>query len=209
VVGCVAESSQTGFCVVKNNEKQSFTGVVLAGGRSVRMGQDKALLTLPDGRTLLERAIETLRQAGASEIIISVGVEKTYGIPGTREVQDTQVGCGPMSGLKAALTAAKFPLCLVLAVDLPKMTATYLSDLMAQSEHGCGVVPTSDDQAEPLAAVYPREAAEEAQRALVEQIYSLQRWVNVLESSQRVRMIPVHAEEQILFANWNTPSDCL
>lgn len=191
-----------------NNEGKVFSGVVLAGGRSVRMGKDKALLTLPDGRTLLECAVDTLRQAGAGEVIVSVGSEKTYGVPGTREVQDSRADCGPMSGLHAALTAAKYPLCVVLAVDLPKMTAAYLSGLWRQSELGCGVVPVHDGQAEPLAAVYPREAGEEAQRALAEQNYSLQRWVRLLEALRRVKTVSIRQEERSLFANWNTPGDC-
>ena len=48
----------------------SFTGVVLAGGRSSRMGRDKALLEI-DGCTLLDRAVALLHEAGAATVIVS------------------------------------------------------------------------------------------------------------------------------------------
>jgi molybdopterin-guanine dinucleotide biosynthesis protein A len=191
-----------------HNERKIFTGVVMAGGRSTRMGRDKALLKLADGRTLLEHAIETLRAAGAAEVLVSVGSGKTYGIPGTREIQDVQADCGPLGGLQATMVEAQHAFCLVLGVDMPTMTPTYLSLLLAEAEPGCGVVPVIDGSAEPLAAVYPKEAAAEVAQTMQAGDFSMQRLIRRLEALQLVRLRAVTEAERTLFANWNSPEDC-
>jgi len=188
--------------------KIAFTGVVLAGGRSTRMGRDKALLTLPNGRTLLEQAVATLRETGASEILVSVGRGEIYGLPGAREILDVQDGCGPIGGLQAALAEARQALCVVLAVDLPAMTSVYLGRFLAEADLSCGIVPLSDGSAEPLAAVYPRAALAEVERAMKAQDYSLQRLVRRLEELRLVRFRVLGEAERVLFANWNSPEDC-
>lgn len=191
-----------------SNSKIAFTGVVMAGGRSTRMGRDKALLTTEDGRTLLERAFETLWVAGATEVFVAVGTGRKYGLPGAREISDLQSDCGPMGGLAACLAELKHPLCLVLAVDMPTMTPTYLSGLLADAELGCGVVPVLDGSAEPLAAVYPKEAAAAAAGAMQARDFSMQRLIRGLEQKKLVRLRTVSSAERPFFANWNSPEDC-
>lgn len=192
-----------------NDHGIAFTGIVLAGGRSTRMGRDKALLALADGKTLLARAVETLRATGASEILVSVAHGKTYGLAGTREVADLQEDCGPMGGLAASLAVAGHPLCLVLAVDMPGMMPAYLRGLLREARPGCGVVPVIDGSFEPLAAVYPRETSASMADALASRDLSLQRLIRNLEQRSLVRLLEMGVEEKALFANWNSPEDCL
>jgi molybdopterin-guanine dinucleotide biosynthesis protein A len=59
------------------------------------MGRDKALLKLESGQTLLERAVETLRAAGAAEVVVAVGTSKRYGLSGAREIVDRDVDWRP------------------------------------------------------------------------------------------------------------------
>lgn len=172
------------------------------------MGRDKALLMLEDKRTLLERAFETLWVAGATDVFVSIGSGKKYGLPGAREIADHKPDCGPMGGLASCLVELKHPLCLVLAVDMPAMTAAYLSGLLADAEEGCGVVPVIDGSAEPLAAVYPKEAMDEVAAALLAREFSLQRLVRTLERKKLIRLRVVSSAERRLFANWNSPEDC-
>ncbi|MBK9992311.1 MAG: molybdenum cofactor guanylyltransferase [Verrucomicrobia bacterium] len=191
-----------------NKREIAFTGVVLAGGRSTRMGRDKALLTLEDGRTLLERAVAVLREFDATEILVSTGSDKTYGMPGTRELADVRADCGPLGGLHACLSVAKEQLCLVLAVDLPAMAPSYLRGLLSRTQARRGVVPVIDGSAEPLVAVYSKEALAEVQRALETGDYSLQKLIRRLEQAGLVDLVPVEPGERPLFANWNSPEDC-
>lgn len=186
----------------------AFTGAVFAGGRSTRMGRDKALLTLPNGQTLLERAVAVLRELGATEILVSIGRDKTYGLQGTRELPDVQTDCGPLGGLHACLTEAKEKLCMVLAVDLPAMTPEYVRWLLSQTQKERGVVPIFGGSAEPLVAVYPKAALGEVQRALGASEFSLQKLVRRLEQEKLVDLVAVEVGERSLFANWNSPDDC-
>lgn len=103
-----------------------FMGVVLAGGKSTRMGRDKALLELA-GRTLLDRAVDLLRQAGAAPIVVS-GHRPSYD-----SVPDLWKGRGPLGGLASVLKAR--PLSpgrglIVLPVDAPGLRVSDLGRLM-------------------------------------------------------------------------------
>lgn len=128
----------------------AMTGVVLAGGRSTRMGRDKALLEL-DGVALVERAAATLREVCA-EVLIASGDGARLGRPG--EIADALADAGPLGGLLAALEAARHPLVAVVAVDMPHASAQVLRLLAAALDGANAAVPVVDGRAHPLHAVY-------------------------------------------------------
>lgn len=99
----------------------SFTGVVLAGGRSSRMGRDKALLEI-DGRTLLDRAIALLDDAGATTVIVSG--DRPGGIP------DATAGLGPVGGIASVLPHVDDGAMVVLPVDMPALDVATLRILL-------------------------------------------------------------------------------
>jgi molybdopterin-guanine dinucleotide biosynthesis protein A len=113
-----------------------FTALLLAGGRSTRMGRDKALLPHPvSGRPLLEHQAALLRGLpGCAELLLSAPAERGYlldgPLAGARLVADPAPDCGPLGGLAAGLAAATTPRLLVLAVDLPFVTPAYLAALL-------------------------------------------------------------------------------
>ena len=96
---------------------------------------------------------------------------------------------------------------LALAIDMPFMSENYLCYLYDQIEPGTGVVPTIDNRAEPLAAIYPREARVDFQRALAGADFSLQTLVCDLIEAGKLREIPVTEQEKKLFLNVNELSD--
>src|ERR1700740_2341073 len=98
------------------------SGFVLAGGRSSRMGTDKAFLEL-DGRSLLVRSLELLR-ALTPEVCI-VGPAEKFSAYGP-VIEDVYARRGPLAGIQAALTASTTELNLILAVDLPLVTESLL-----------------------------------------------------------------------------------
>jgi len=144
--------------------KQNVAGFVLAGGKSVRMGQDKAFVTW-EGSTLLNRALEAT-QAVASVACI-VGAREKFAPYGS-VVEDVFRDRGPLGGIHAALSSTDQELNLILAVDLPLVTPALLSFLIecAQDERNVATVPRLDAGWEPLCAVYRREFAEVAEGAL-------------------------------------------
>lgn len=133
---------------------EDCTALILAGGDSRRMGQDKAALVL-DGKTLLESVTATM-QAVFSTVIVSVrqlraGVE----VP---QVFDEQPASGPLAGLIAGLAQADTPWVFAVACDMPFVTQAvvrYLASCRAGFE---AVVPMVDGYPQPLAAFYAQSA---------------------------------------------------
>jgi molybdopterin-guanine dinucleotide biosynthesis protein A len=189
------------------NSSQKFSGVIMAGGRSTRMGRDKALLQTKGGHTLLQHAANTLRAAGAAEVIVSTARARAYDLPDTREVYDALQNCGPIAGLCACLDAAAENLCLVLAVDLPAMTASYLRAMLTRAKEDCGVLPVLAGSFEPLCAIYPKSALDVVVQAVKSGDYSLQRLLSTLELRGLATRMEISPHDRLLFANWNTPQD--
>jgi molybdopterin-guanine dinucleotide biosynthesis protein A len=107
----------------------STAGFVLAGGRSSRMGTDKALAQLA-GQPLIQIALEIMAAAGLSARIAGSRTNlATY----AQEIPDTSLDSGPLSGIHAALSVSAAELNLFLPVDLPLMPASLLACLLQRA----------------------------------------------------------------------------
>jgi molybdopterin-guanine dinucleotide biosynthesis protein A len=116
----------------KGETSRPFGAVILVGGRSSRMGEDKAAL-LWGGRRAVDLAAETARQAGAAYVLTAGG---DYGLP---FVSDPSPFAGPVAGVLAglaALAARGLERGLVLAVDAPTLTPADLAPLLAAPPPG-------------------------------------------------------------------------
>ncbi len=192
-----------------------FAAVLLAGGRSSRMGRDKALLPHPvSGRPLILHHLASLQEAGAARVFLSVRHDQDYplvpdNIPRVRDSGDG----GPLPALAAALAATSAPRLLVLAVDLPHIDATRLRVLVTASTVNCGVVPfhPATDAFEPLCAVYPthHECRAAFASALAARRLSLQRLLHKALLQGWMRPLNLSPAEARHFANWNAPSDII
>lgn len=182
------------------------SGFVLAGGRSSRMGTDKAFLDF-DGRTLLARSLDLLC-ALTTEVRI-VGPADKFAAYGS-VIEDVYAGRGPLAGIHAALTASTTELNLILAVDLPLITESLLRFLIEQSAASEAVVtvPRVAGGYQPLCAVYRRAFAPIAQAALesgknkIDALFTTAT-LRVLEESELDRFA-FHAP---MFENLNSPED--
>jgi molybdopterin-guanine dinucleotide biosynthesis protein A len=191
---------------VKEGIKLGATAFVLAGGKSSRMGSDKAFLRLGD-ETLLSQALK-LTSAVIREVCI-VGAAKKFASFG-RVVEDVYRERGPLGGIHAALSGSTTDLNLMLAVDLPFVTHELLQYLLSRAlESGAMVtVPRTGSGFQPLCAVYRRGFTEVAEQSLLEgknKIDSLFARVGtcVIEENELVRA-GFSAE---MFRNLNTPED--
>ena len=178
-----------------------FSAVLLAGGKSSRLGRDKAGLGI-DGLPLWQRQIRALRAAGAAEVFVSGRQGAVYDI---ETLADDIADAGPLTGLILSLRRARFPLLLVLAVDLPGMTSAYLQKLVSLARPGVGVIPRRGGFFEPLAAIYPREALAVAEQCRTDGELALHVLARRLMETGLV--LPLEASEDALFANINTPED--
>lgn len=183
----------------------NLSGVILAGGRSRRMGRDKAWLEI-GGLPLVSRAADTLRAAGIEEIFISGRAGSDYSALPCPVLFDLEPDCGPLAGIERALAASQAPLTLVLAVDLPQMTAGFLRELAAGCDPLTGVVPILDGELEPLAAVYPRRCQALARECLRNAQYSARRFAEMCRREGTVKTMPVSPAAAACFVNWNTPA---
>jgi len=184
----------------------NFSAVILAGGKSSRMGRDKAWLET-GGRTLLARQIELAREAGAVEVLISGRADTDYSAFGCAMLQDKFPDAGPLAGIERALHAAKSPLLLVLAVDLPALSAGFLRRLAADCSKTSGAVPKLANHIEPLAAFYPIAAHKPALARLERGDFAMKDFAGACVKSGLARFIEMPTNEAKHFANWNSPAD--
>jgi molybdopterin-guanine dinucleotide biosynthesis protein A len=185
--------------------KLPVSGVVLAAGRSTRMGRDKARLEI-GGEPLWRRQRDVLTCAGVAEIFLSARPDQSWvrdaaGFAGV--LHDALPGCGPMVGITAALERTSNPLLAVIAVDLPAMPRAWFESLLAASADGRGVVGRRGSFFEPLAAIYPRAAMWLAWESLARAEYSLQRLIANAVEKGLMSVRDITAEEEPYFANWN------
>jgi molybdenum cofactor guanylyltransferase len=138
-------------------------GLVLAGGRSSRMGADKAELVHPDGRTLARRAHDLLEDAGCADVMLSLRHDQQIpagfaDLPGIRIVRDPEdASGGPLSGIIAAMSLHPDADWLVLACDLPRLDTATLRHLIASKrpdEIFLSYRSEFDGLPEPLCALY-------------------------------------------------------
>ena len=186
------------------NEK--FSGAVLAGGRSTRMGTDKALLRIGE-ELLIERQLRCLRETGAAELLISGRFDVDYSRFPAKVIYDEQADAGPLGGLASLLKAAANPFTLVLAIDMPAMTVATLAKILSTCTSNSGGVPVDGDRLQPLAAAYPKRSLALAKSRLAEGDFSMHGFVNRAITEKFMQPLPIEAQDLSCFVNWNEPSD--
>ena len=135
-------------------------GFVLVGGQSTRMGRDKALLPYR-GRTLVDYVAGQVAEAAGS--VTLVGPPDRYRHLPYPLVADQHSGCGPLGGIHAALAWTPADWNLIVACDMPGVTAPFLRALLDEAEStdaDCLAARSPSDLPEPLCAVYHRRCAE-------------------------------------------------
>jgi molybdopterin-guanine dinucleotide biosynthesis protein A len=184
----------------------NFSAVILAGGKSSRMGRDKAWLEV-GGQTLLARQIGLARKTGAAEIFISGRPDADYSALGCLVLKDKFTNAGPLAGIESALDAAKSPLLLVLAVDLPEMSAEFLRRLIAGCSETSGAIPKLVGGVEPLAAYYPKTAHALAVTSLERKAFAVKAFSRQCVQSGLAQFAEFGESEAKHFTNWNFPAD--
>jgi molybdenum cofactor guanylyltransferase len=179
---------------------------VLAGGRSSRMGRDKALLVLGQ-QNLLELTLDETSALATRPVII--GDRSKYAQYG-EVIEDVIPGCGPLSGIHAALCTSQSELNLILSVDMPLMTTEFLRWLLqlALASDATAIVPQAEGRNQPLCAVYRRAAREVVEHALRAGEYKVDRLFMLLPTRFVAESEWVSAGfSPGIFRNINTPEE--
>ena len=207
-IGCRAARRELGSVYSHRVEADQVSVFILAGGKSTRMGRDKAFVVL-DGETLLDRALALARTVTSSVTIVGEAAKYGRFAP---VAEDIFSGCGPLAGIHAALKASSKDLNLILAVDLPFATHALLDHLLMRAAADFPVplvtIPRTAEGWQPLCAVYRRAFGSLAEEALTKGQYK----IDALFEPSRTLVI---TEEELeacgfsssLFRNLNTPQD--
>jgi molybdopterin-guanine dinucleotide biosynthesis protein A len=190
-----------------NASANDVTAFILAGGKSTRMGTDKAFVEY-EGRTLLARALDLARSVTSNVRI--VGNSEKFA-PFAPVVEDIFRDCGPLGGIHAGLGASLTELNLMLAVDTPFVSWAFLQFLISQARgtpEAAAVVPRDGESSQPLCAIYRRKFADAAERALL----TGRNRIDVLFTEVQTRMIEKEELEgagfsRAIFRNLNTPEE--
>jgi molybdopterin-guanine dinucleotide biosynthesis protein A len=184
-------------------EERVFEGFVLTGGRSSRMGRDKALLPVDgstaSGRTLVEQIAARVRAAAGSVTLI--GSPERYAGLGLPVAADLIGDCGPIGGVYTALKISSAPWNLIVACDMPAVTTGLLAALLdaARDADAECLVPETGSGRHPLCAVYHRRALVALQYAIDHKSFKMH---DLLRS---FRTIAWPAVDSSLLENVNTP----
>lgn len=184
-----------------------LSAFILAGGKSSRMGTDKAFIPL-DGRTLLARALDLARQVTTDVRI--VGDRRKFA-PFGPVVEDIFPGCGPLGGIHGALRSSQSDLNVILAVDAPFVSLALLQHLVTRARNcpsAAITVPRANGGWQPLCAVYRREFADAAEQSLTQGRYK----IDALFEEAHTQII---TEDELqaagfsprIFINLNTPQE--
>jgi len=192
---------------MENTPMCRLTAFILAGGKSTRMGTDKAFVDY-DGRTLLLRTLDLARSV-ATDVWI-VGSKEKFAALGP-VLEDIFHDCGPLGGIHAALRASPTELNLILAVDTPFVSSEFLRYLISQARsapEAAAIVPRAGGSWQPLCAVYRREFADVAENAL----RAHENRIDRLFDAVRTRVIEQQELEgagfsPAIFHNLNTPEE--
>ncbi len=181
----------------------SVAGYVLAGGKSTRMGADKALL-LSDGVALAQRVAAIVHKAAGNATL--VGEPEKYASLGYPVIPDLRSGLGPLGGMEAALRHSASEWNLMAACDMTSLQGDFLESLCSEAgqlplETDCLVPVGPDARPQPLSALYRRRCLAAFSQALDRN----QRKVTDVVNSLKVCFW--HTTDSQSFQNVNTPED--
>lgn len=185
---------------------REISAVVLAGGKSRRLGIDKSLLKV-NGEWLLERILHTLASLSDDLVVVANGRPEFAQLP-ARVVPDALPGMGPLGGIYTGLQAMLHPRGFFVACDMPFLNLPLLRYMILLSADFDVVIPSIAGQTEPLHAIYSKVCIEPIEKLL----HHNQLRIVYFLPSVRVRYvteneIDVFDPEHLSFFNINTPED--
>jgi len=177
------------------------TAIILAGGKSSRMGRDKSLLATND-LPLIGKIASQLKDH-FPEIIIGANDMEKYRFLHLPVIPDLEEGKGPLMGIYSTLLRSQHEINFVVACDIPDLDIQYVQELIRQAQDHQIVIPTwSDGKLEPLFAVYRKSVLNEIRNILD----TGQRKIRLLFESVDVKYLPL-PDEGKWYRNLNTMDD--
>ena len=186
---------------------KGVTAIILAGGKSSRMGEDKGLIRR-DGKYMIEYSI-AIAKSFCNEVLISTA-NIDYAKFGYPLVEDIYSGIGPIGGIYSAMLRASNQHCLVFPCDTPHLKPELFESLLGKAAGMQGVVPFTDETGvEPLCAYYHQSCLSLLKEQIQRKDYKMHNFIGRAD----IRMFHVDNTAAYyapgLFANLNTPDDLM
>ncbi|WP_024768113.1 molybdenum cofactor guanylyltransferase [Aquimarina macrocephali] len=183
------------------NDPRNITGIILAGGKSSRMGREKGLILL-DGKPFIQHGIDALQPLVDTIIIVSSNSD--YDVFEVDRVEDIIVESGPLAGLHSGLMHSKTEHNLVISCDVPLITTEFLKKLLYYKKEDYDIVQfEAEGKSIPLIALYKKRCADQCQELLA----NGERRLRKLVSTVKTKTITVLDKERVLVTNMNTVED--
>jgi molybdopterin-guanine dinucleotide biosynthesis protein A len=180
--------------------------VILAGGRSSRMGQAKALLPI-DGKPLIAHLVQTFTEMFADIVVAAAPEQELPPLP-VALVRDEIAYQGPVSGIYHGLSAARCSLNFVVSCDILFPSISLISYLLSQADGYEAVVPYWEQRFQPLFAVYRKTVVpflqDQLQRGELRPVFLYEKVPTRKVAEEEIRRFD---PEGLSFLNMNTPED--
>lgn len=189
------------------DKKINATGIILAGGKNTRMGENKAFLEI-DGERLIDKTMNLYRQIFADIIIVTNDPLSYVEFTDAAIATDIYKGKGPLGGIYTGLFYSKSDYAFVCPCDMPFLNKGFVEYLLAQTGKYDVIVPALAEGYQPLHAVYSRNCLPSIKRLLLLdklKITGFYRDMRVLAISEE-QIRPFNKDGR-LFQNLNTPED--
>ncbi|PLR79013.1 molybdenum cofactor guanylyltransferase [Bacillus sp. V3-13] len=182
------------------------TGIILAGGKSSRMGTNKAFLKIGD-RAVIERISAELSKI-ASDLVVVTNNFTEYQSLGLPMIEDNWKGKGPLAGIEAGLLASKHDKNLVVACDMPFISVKLGEFLLAQLDQYDAAVPEINSRLHPLFAAYRKEAVPAIQESLAEEQLKIRSFLHKINTKicKEEELSGLGLDEASLY-NMNNPDE--
>ncbi len=179
-------------------KKSTITGIILAGGKSSRMGHDKAML-LYKNKPFIAHSINALKPL--VETILIVGDNKQYDPLGYNRVNDIVKDAGPLSGIVSGLQASATHYNLVVTCDVPLLTTEVLTLLTNAISNTDAIIQLKTQLHEmPLLAIYPKSCLPVLEKSL----FSGNRTIKIALENCTVKNVVVDSSLEKFIENINT-----
>jgi molybdenum cofactor guanylyltransferase len=182
--------------------------IILSGGKSSRMGTNKALLKFHE-KTNIERIKDELKHV-FDDIILVTNDPETYQFLNIKMVTDQYPGSGPLAGIHAGLEASDYEENFVVACDMPFVSAELAESLVKALKHHDAVVPVIEGRQHPLFAAYQKRAAREARSCIEEGVLRMKHLLdrlNVRYLEEEDLMLYCEGSLERVFFNMNHPEE--
>lgn len=182
-------------------EKKDITGIILAGGKSSRMGTDKGFILL-NNTPFIQYSIDALKPLVSKIIIVSNDIK--YDVFGLMRVNDITKNAGPVAGICSGLEASSTPYNLILSCDIPLINSEILKQLIDAIDDTSEIIQIeSHGKSMPLIAIYKKQVTPTFNKLL----QANERRLRIAIQSCKYKNIVLKKEHEFTTMNVNTQTE--